>query len=63
MSHEQNDLVVIERLVQRSVDDVAVSLARSFERLEERLDVIDRRIFSRLAELENALEMNPNDHD
>ena len=34
----QKDLEIIERIIYKNGDDVAVSIARSFERIEERID-------------------------
>ena len=48
----QGDLEAIERVVYKSADDVAVVIARSFERLEERLDAMETRLYVRMAELE-----------
>jgi hypothetical protein len=55
MSLEQKDLELIERVIYKNSDDVAVSIARSFERLEERIDAVESRLYSRLAELEDKL--------
>ena len=55
MSLEQKDLESIERVIYKNNDDVAVSIARSFERLEERVDASESRIHSRLSELEDRL--------
>jgi len=52
----QGDLEVIERIVYKSADDVAVSISRSFERMEERLDASESRIYGRLAELDDRIE-------
>ena len=38
MALDQKDYEVIERLIYKNADDVAVSISRSFERLEERID-------------------------
>ncbi len=46
----------IERLIYKNGDDVAVSIARSFERLEERIDGTETRLYSRFADLEDKLE-------
>jgi hypothetical protein len=59
MSLDQKDLELIERVVYKNNDDVAVSIARSFERLEERVDAAEARIHSRLSELEDRLEARP----
>ena len=56
MSLEQKDLELIERIVYKHNDDVAVSIARSFERLEERIDAAESRIYSRLADLDTTIE-------
>jgi len=53
----QKDLELIERIVYKSADDVAVSIARSFERLEERIDAMESRLYSRLGELEDTLDI------
>ena len=37
MSLEQKDLELIERVIYNNGDDIAVSIGRSFERLEERI--------------------------
>ena len=55
MSLDQKDLERIERLVYKNADDVAISIARSFDRLEERVDAAESRIHSRLAELEDRI--------
>jgi len=57
MSLEQKDLESIERVVYKNADDIAVSIGRSFERLEERIDAAESRIYGRLAELEDRLEI------
>ena len=49
------DLEAIERSLYKMSDDLAVSTARSFERLEERIDASETRLYLRLAELENLL--------
>lgn len=41
----------IERVIYKNGDDIAVSIGRSFERLEERLDAAESRIYSRLTEI------------
>ena len=49
------DLELIERIIYKGNDDIAISIARSFERLEERIDASEARIYSRLSELEDKL--------
>jgi len=55
MALDQKDLELIERLLYKNGDDVAVSIARSFERLEERIDATESRLYSRLAEVEDKV--------
>jgi flagellar capping protein FliD len=50
----KEDLEMIERIASRYSDDTAVSVARSFERLEERIDAAEARLYSRLNDLEEA---------
>ncbi|MEK7641540.1 MAG: hypothetical protein AAB365_00935 [Patescibacteria group bacterium] len=56
MSLDTKDLELIERIVYKNSDDIAVSIARSFERLEERIDAAESRIYSRLADIEDKIE-------
>ena len=44
-----------ERIVLKGNDDVAVSLGRSLERLEERIDASESRIYSRLSDIEDEI--------
>ena len=53
---EQKDIELIERIVYKNSDDVAVSIARSFERLEERIDAMEARVSSRIADAEDKVE-------
>jgi uncharacterized protein Yka (UPF0111/DUF47 family) len=46
----------VERMIYKNADDVAVSVARSCERLEERIDGMESRLYSRIAELEDKVE-------
>jgi hydrogenase maturation factor len=52
---KQVDLELIERVIYKNGDDIAVSIGRSFERIEEKLDDIESRIYSRLEEIEKEL--------
>jgi hypothetical protein len=64
MALDQKDLELIERIVAKNGDDVAVSIARSFERIEERIDATEYRLYVRLADLEDkivSVEHNLND--
>jgi hypothetical protein len=56
MSLDQKDLELIERVIYKNGDDVAVSIARSFERLEGRMDAMESRVYSRLCDLEDKIE-------
>ena len=47
---------LIERIIRKTCDDVAVSYERGLERVEERLDGAESRIYSRLADLEEKNE-------
>jgi hypothetical protein len=53
MALEQKDLEQIEYLICKNGDDIAVSVARSFERMEERIDATESRLYQRLAEEED----------
>ncbi len=55
MALEQKDIELLERIIYKNGDDIAVSIARSFERLEERIDSAESRIFSRLEDIENKI--------
>jgi hypothetical protein len=55
MSLDQKDIELIERLVYKNADDIAVSIARSFERIEERIDAAESRLYSRLADVEDRI--------
>lgn len=56
MSLEQKDLELVERIVRKTCDDIAVSFERGLERVEERLDGAETRIYSRMADLEEKIE-------
>ena len=56
MSLEQKDMDCLERFIYKNSDDIAVSIGRSFERLEERIDAVESRIYSRLNDLEEKIE-------
>ena len=57
----QGDLELIERIIYKNGDDIAVSIGRSFERLEERIDAAESRIYSRLSEVEDKIEAGRQD--
>ena len=47
--------------IYKNGDDIAVSIGRSFERLEERIDSAEARIYGRLADLEDQIKMRIDD--
>jgi hypothetical protein len=55
MALDQKDIELIERIVYKCSDDIAVSLSRSFERLEERIDAAESRLYSRLVDVEDRV--------
>ena len=61
MALDDKDIQIIERVVYKNADDIAVSISRSFERLEERIDAAESRIYSRLAEVEDRVEASRQD--
>lgn len=56
MALDQKDAEIIERIIYKNADDVAVSIARSFERMEERIDVLEARLSARSADTEDKIE-------
>ena len=58
MNLHQKDIEVIERIIYKNGDDIAVSIARSFERLEEWIDAAESRVYSRLADVEQTIVEN-----
>ncbi len=69
MSLDQKDLEAIEQMLYRHGDDLAVSVARSFERIEERIDDGEVRLSGHLADVEAKIDIvvdsgnDPNNHD
>ncbi len=61
MALDQKDVELIERIIYKNADDIAVSIARSFERIEERIDAAESRIASRCADLEDKAEEGKDD--
>jgi hypothetical protein len=55
MSLDQKDIESIESIIYKSADDIAISIARSFERLEERIDSTESRLYSRLTEIDDLI--------
>ena len=56
MALDKKDIEIIEQIIYKNADDIAVSLARSFERREERMDAGESRLLTRMAELEDMVE-------
>ena len=56
MALDQKDVELLEKLMYKNSDDVAVSISRSFERLEERIDMVEARLCSRLADAEDKID-------
>ena len=56
MSLEKKDIELIEQIIYKNSDDIAVSISRSFERLEERLDASESRVLTRMSEVEDTIE-------
>jgi len=61
MALEQKDLEAIEHIIYRNADDIAVSISRSFERMEEHIDSAEARLFTRLSEVEDRIEVSRHD--
>lgn len=61
MSLDQKDIELVERIVYKNADDIAVSITRSFERLEERVDLLEGRLYARISEVEDRLEASRQD--
>lgn len=56
MALDPKDLELLERLIYKNADDIAVAIGRSFERLEERMDATESRVLTRFADMDNAIE-------
>jgi hypothetical protein len=55
MNLTEADIEAVERITYKSADDIAVSICRSFERLEERIDAVETRLQNRISDLEALL--------
>ena len=63
MQFTPEEIKQLESIIDRLGDDISIGIARSFERLEERIDASEARIYSRLSELEDKLpEIGNADH-
>lgn len=56
MELNQKSIEIIERIVYKNTDDLAVSFSRTCERLEERLDALESRLSARTGDVEDKLE-------
>jgi len=72
MALDKKYLELNERVLYKNSDDLAVSIARCVERFEERLDVAESRLSTRLADIEDKIvsvegnlldELNPVRHN
>lgn len=59
MQFTPEEIKQLETIIYKLGDDIAISIARSFERLEERIDSAESRIYSKLAELEDKIDIIP----
>jgi len=57
MKLDPKDFEALERLIYSCGDDIAVAIARSFGRLEDRVDIMESRIQARLGEVENIVRL------
>jgi len=62
-SLSQSDLEHIERLFYKNADDIALAIGRSFERLEERIDAAESRLYSRLVDIEDKLDSREDEQE
>lgn len=46
----QKDIEIIERLIYKNADDLAIGFARGLERLEERMDAMEERLNNRFSD-------------
>ena len=61
MSLNQKDIELVERIIYKNADDIATSICRSFERLEERIDAMESRLSRRVGEVEDRMESSRQD--
>ena len=61
MTLEQEDIEIIENMIFKNSDDIAISIARSFERLEKYNMDIESRLHNRLSELDDKLDATRQD--
>ncbi len=56
MSLEQKDIEMIETIIRKVCDDVTIASQRSSERLEDRIDGVETRIYGRLGDIEEEIK-------
>lgn len=56
MTLHQTDIEIIEHLIFKNSDDIAISIARSFERLEKHIQDIEGRLHNRLSDIDDKLD-------
>ncbi len=61
MTLEQKDIEIIEHIIYKNSDDIAISLARSFERLEKHYQESESRLHNRISELDDKLDATRQD--
>ena len=54
--NNKETLEAFEKMLYKTADDLACGLSRNFERLEERIDGAESRLYSRLAEAQDQIE-------
>lgn len=57
MALTPKDLEQIERVIYKNGDDVAVSIARAFERMEERLAAMESRLYLQIDNCETDMNV------
>lgn len=53
MNLTQKDIETLEKMQYKMLDDIVVSIARGFERLEERIDALESRLYARIEDKHN----------
>lgn len=56
MSLEQNDIDLIERIFYKWSDDFTENISRNFDRVHDRLDDTETRIYMRIGDVEDHLD-------
>ena len=56
MALDTKDLDAIKQIISNFNDDMAVAIARSFERMQESMDAMENRHLARLVELADDIE-------